>query len=93
VTYKTKARVFYDEFGGIAVIDCSDIVKAAIKSSDIWEIFETGENERSEPGLYEVELHGHRESCDCYELCSHDGHIVFEMAGLQRLDINLAQAA
>ena len=92
MTYQTKAKVFYDEFGGIAVVDCSELVKQAIKNSDIWQIFETKETERSEPGLYTVELHGHYESCDCYESCSHDGYIVYEMAGLERLDIKLDQA-
>lgn len=90
--YQTKAKVFYDEFGGIAVVDCPDLVKKAIKDSDLWEIFETSEEERSEPGLYEVELHGYQESCDCYDPCDHKGYIVFQIAGLQQLDTRLTQA-
>lgn len=81
--YKTKARVYYDQFGGIAVVSCSDLVKKELDSSDIWSVFELKKEEKPKPfGLFEVELEAHIESCDCYELCSHKGYMVFDVIGV-----------
>lgn len=85
--YKTKALAYYDEFGGIAVILCPELLKNEIEQVGVCEVFELKEDQKpASYGLFEVEFEGHHESCDCYEPCNHDGYLVFNVVAVQKQD-------